>query len=280
MRRDSRRGAHSLIEMTVVLAIVAILLMGILTFFRTGQKQIVTVSDHAQARMNAIQVSDQVADDLVRCVVADAVTDLVFPVHIEDNGRTLWFRALHHRKYDAGTREMKLIARKITYASRPVGGNQPGRVVLRNGEPLKALGGIGNLDPVSDLTFKEMDKARACELGISPFHAIEVRVQPRGQWDVHNTSLAQLEANIQKRIVHLADLEAQFACMVSIKRSNPPPAFLAVYPDIDQLDLPWGGSCPLIEGAPNMPMDWLRPPGLIQYDDSTPFDHATADQDE
>jgi hypothetical protein len=138
----------------------------------------------------------------------------------------------------------------------------------------------GALDPVTDLTFRETDPKRACELGISPFHSIEIRVQPRGQWDVHNRALAGLDANVVARTVHLSDLEAQFACLVSIKRSNPPAAFLAVYPDIDRLELPWGGSCPLIEGAPNMPLDWLRPPGLIEYDDATPFDHATADQDE
>jgi hypothetical protein len=218
--------------------------------------------------MEAIRLLDLIAADLEKSMVDDDVRNVVFPITLPGDGSRMEFSGLHHREFDPATRQLRLVGRRMTYSTEPVGPGQTGVWVLRNGKR------IPGVSPVTRITFEPLDDRRACELAISPFHAINIRIIPRGAWDTRNEALAS-EVNEQTRLVHLVHIESQYACLLSIKKSNPPPG---AYPGIERLEDPYGGRCPQVSNAPSVPLDWVRPPGLVRCDPEV-FDDATANID-
>lgn len=265
--RHDRRG-FSLIEVMISAILVSVFTGAMVYFYQMGNMSVVKVSDHSQARIEAIRLLDLIASDLEKAVVDDDIRNVVFPVSLPGVGEQMEFSALHHREYDPATRQLKLVGRKMVYSVEPVGGGQPGLWVLRNGKR------VPGISPVTKITFEPLDDRRACELAISPFHAINIRIIPRGSWDTRNEGLAS-EANEQSRLVHLVHIESQYACLLSIKKANPPPG---AYPGIERLEDLFGGRCPQVTNAPSVPLDWVRPPGLVRCEQEM-FDDATANID-
>ena len=290
------RAGFTLIEVLLAVTLTAIVFGSTMYFFRMGNQSIIKISDHAQARMNAIKILNYIVDDLKRCVVDDSMARLIQPVEIyEGNSKSLTgsgdkivFYGIHHRRF--APPKMQLVAQRIEYGTEPLPGDPDAFIVTRNGVRLGGAG-LGHVDPVSRLRFDAMDIKQACQMRISPYHAITVRVFPRGNMDTKSWTKgaaaglkfgegdSTAERNVQQRLCRLSNIESQFACMLSIKNSikNSVPAQLA-YPDIALLDAPFGMNCPEIKQTVSHPMDWVRPPNLVLIDD-VPFNDQTANID-
>jgi hypothetical protein len=268
-RTDRQCAAFTLVEACIAMFLGSMVLGATVYFMRASNMQIVKTSDHAQARMDAIKILNAMGADLDRLVIDDTIRSLVFPVDIKDEGRALEFWALHHREYSQTTAAMALVARKIVYTAEVL--PRGGRGVMRNGRRLGGEG-VGAIGAVSGLRFETISQKRADALGISPFHAFFAKVYARGAWDVNNAALAG-EANVQQRLFHLGHIESQYACMLSVKRAGPP---AGVFTGLDQLPEPPA----LSYVGPAIPMDWVRPLGLVRYDTARPFDDETADVDQ
>lgn len=267
------RPAFTLVEMLIAVAIGTVVLATAVEFLRVGNKSVATTSDHAIARMEAMKIHEAIREDLDRLVVDDDLMHLAVPVTLKDKGAKLEFYALHHREVSKSKGELTLVGRPIVWTSEPAPGG--GRTVLRNGKRFAGTG-LGAIGPVTDLKFAPLDRKQACELQISPYHALWVKVYPRGAWDRRNQRLAS-EANVQARLIHMSHIESQYACMLTIKKAGPP---AGVFTNLDQLDDPFQTfDCPDKAAPPSIPLDWVRPLGLVRYDKSAPFDDKDADED-
>ncbi len=275
-----RRG-FTLVEAMLAVILASIVFGGAIQFYRMGAMSVVKTSDHAQARMEAMKVLEKIREDLDRLVVDDDLANLVVPVKLSDKVpgkeqyRKIEFFALHHRDLDKSSKKMRLIARQMTWTSQKLTAPQTGAVVMRNGEKF-AYSGIGSVGPVTDLTFSPLSREEFCEMQISPYHALWVRVYPRGAWDAFNKGLAS-EANAQARLMHLSHIESQYACMLTLRYSNPP---AGVFKNLNMLDDPFVTfNCPIKTIPKELPLDWVRPLGLVEYDKAAPFKDDDADLD-
>ncbi len=269
----SGRNGFTLVETLIALALGITVLAGTIQFLNVSNRSVVKTSDHVQGRIEASRILDAIQADLERAVVDDDLINLVIPLHFEDGGQRFWFYAFHHREVDESIQSMTLVARKLIWDTVPAPGG--GFHVRRNGKRFSPAG-LTPVGPVSELRFESLTRDQACELQVSPYHAAFVKVYMRGAWDKKNSALAS-EANVQTRLMHVSHIESQYACMLTIKNSGPPSG---VFTNLDKLDDPFTTfNCPIQSIPSSIPLDWVRPLGLVQYDDSRTFDDERLDED-
>ncbi|MBI4872764.1 MAG: hypothetical protein HY814_14500 [Candidatus Riflebacteria bacterium] len=268
------RAGVTLVEVLLAVALAALVFGTAIQFFRMGNLQVVKVSDHAQARMEAMKVLDALREDLDRVTVDDDIANLVIPLRLKDNGRTLQFFALHHRELNTSKKTMTLVAREMTWTSHKLTSPQTGAVVMRNGKKFGGEG-LGSIGPVSDLVFEPLTRDQACSMQLSPYHAVWVKVFPRGALQIDNKAMA---SHPQVRLLHLTHIESQYACMLTIRNAGPPSG---VFKNLEMLDDPFVTfNCPIKTIPNSLPLDWVRPLGLVKFDKGKPYDDKDEDKDE
>lgn len=267
MPSPRRRGLTAL-ELLFA-SVLSLVVFGVtMAMMHTGTKGVVSVTDHAQAREEAIRILDRIERDLDRIVVGDAYDRTTFPnvvepVLLDDRPQAskFMFYALHHREFRQAERRMNLIGQVIEY--KVIARDGGGVDLLRNDERV-------NRDPLEDVRVELIDPDEAGQLGISPFHAFHVVIYPRGAWDARNEGLKT--RNPQRRLFHLRGIESQYACLLSLKRAGAPYPILALLPDP-----PPRSQLYQQYSLDRVPMDWMRPTGLITLDPEF-FDEETVGQ--
>lgn len=265
--RGTRRGA-TLLEVLFAIVLMMIVMGGATAFFHSGTRSVVTSTDHAQAREDAMKVLERVGQDLDRLIVSDSPDQVTFPSVLEPlliaadqpQASKFMFYGFHHREYDRSTREMKLIGMLIEYkvVKRPDGGVD----LLRNDEPI-------NPSPLSDVRIRSIPEEEAATLNISARHAFKITVHPRGTWNTRNQALA--EHNPQTRLFHLSGIESQYSCLLSLKESGAP----YPYPILAALPPPPPRPEAYAQYGLSVPLDWMQPLGLVKLEEAF-FDDATA----
>ena len=277
MRRPLRRRAFTLLETLFAIVLTLIIMGGVMAFFQTGTRSVVVATDHAQARDDALVMFHAIAQDLDRIIIADdydatSFPNVVEPILIDDapRGSKFLFYGFHHREFDWSQRKMTLHGNLIEYRVVPVDPGDPsaGVDLYRNDEDVPL-----NPNPLSDVRFERIPDDEAADLGISPFHAVRVRILPRGVWDTKNEKLAAY--NAQTRLFHLKGIESQFAVLLSLKESGAGP-YYRILSD-PRLVVPERLEVYRQYNLDQVPLDWLRPQGLVKLNPEY-FDYETADE--
>lgn len=283
LARASRRG-WTLLEVLFVIVLMFIMLGVVFSWFQAGTKSVVTTTDHAQAREDAITVLSVIQKDLDRLVIDDMITSDNVVENFEDfpsvfkpirifnapqAGKFAFF-AFHHRRFFKSEARMELVGHFIEYKvvklPPDANGNPQGVDLLRNDKVI-------NPAPLEDVIFQPIDKVKAGQIGLSPFHAFEVEIHPRRQWDQRANQIRKIPPI--RQLFHLKGIESQYACLLSLKRANAP------YSGLEQVkELPPESEIFQKYNLYDVPMDWIRPVGLISIDPNTLFDDATVNQHE
>lgn len=294
----SRRAAWTLLEVLFVVVLTFIMLGVVFAWFQTGTKSVVTTTDHAQARADAISMLEIIQKDLDRLVIDDMMTEeqkvegMDFPsvftpikiVNLEvadpdsdapPQSGSFAFFAFHHRRFYQSQGRMELVGHFIEYQVKKIDGDNNGVDLLRNGEPI-------NPAPLEGIGFKTISPEHARKLGISPMHCFQALIYPRRQWDQQANKRRRMKPI--KKLFHLKGVESQYACLLSLKRAGAP------YAGLDKVPEPPEAGSPLLDkyGLYDVPMDWIRPVGLVNLGPPntrnkvayTMFDDATVNKHE
>lgn len=265
---------HTLLEVMLAVTVSMIVMVGVVDFFRTGSQSVVKTSDHAAARIEAMQVLEQIGWDLDRLLVGDQIDDPKASVSKPlgkfvdlPQGSSFGFYAFHHREAYRTLKKILLKGHWVDYrVVKQAGG---GVDLLRNDRPV-------NKFPLSDVRLAKLDPVQAREQGLSPEHALTVKIYPRGEWDSGNLNLAS-EANVQQRTFHLRGVESRYAVLMSLRRvldaagQGYPPGYekLALLPTPPAADAD--------PSAGTVILDWMQPQDLVFLEDRV-FDDESADR--
>jgi len=266
------RRAFTALEVLIAAVLMSVVLLGGLGMFGTGSRGMTRTAAHASARDDALRIMNRFGRDLDRLVVGDdfdtgRYPSVVDPLKYEDDGaaQTLEFYAYHHRRFHLEERRMELVGHRIRYQVRPRTRGE-GVDLLRNGEAVNRM-------PLHSVSFHFLDREQAGQLGVSPEHAVELVLRP---WMADRRAGAALaEGHAQARLFHLRNVESQYACLLSLKRAGAPYPILAMVPDP-----PKAASVQREYDLDQVPLDWLRPLGLVAIERGVAFDDATENQHE
>lgn len=270
-----RRGAFTVLEILFVVVLMLVIMGGLLAMFSTGTRTVVITTDHAVVRDEALSLLHAIGQDLDRIVIADdfdrtTFPNVVEPILIKDQeyGSKFMFYGFHHRVYHWAEKRMELVGNRIFYEVRPVDPADPtqGVDLYRNDEeyPLNAI-------PLADVRFQMLSEEEAAELAISPYHAIRVVIRPKGVWDPRNDRLTEFHA--QTRLFHLKGIESQFAVLLSLKEAGAG-VYYRILAD-PRLKVPDRLDVYSTYNLDQVPMDWLRPRGIVTLSDEY-YDYETA----
>jgi type II secretory pathway pseudopilin PulG len=286
---SSRREGFSLLEVLFAATLLFVMLAGVFTWFQAGTMSVVTTTDHAQARADAIQVLNVIQNDLDRLVIDDMIgaglkiEDMdagnfpnvyrpmrIIDLEIDPNKKdqdvtavptsgSFAFFAFHHRRYYKDEERMELAGHFIEYQVKKIP-DDPKHAGVLMGVNLLRNGYIINPAPLLGVGIRFLDKVKAEELGLSPYHSFEVIIWPRRQADVGANKTRRMPP-IKKRF-QLKGVESQYACLLSLKRSNAPPGYTGLN---DIPEPPTGEMESVYQNYQlyEVPMDWLRPNGLV-----------------
>jgi hypothetical protein len=279
--------------------------MGIMfTFMQAGTKSVVTTSDHAQAREDAIKILNVIQRDLDRLVIDDMITkdneiegeefpSVFNPIRIINlevtdatendappQSGSFGFFAFHHRRFYESEGRMELAGQFIEYQVKPAvdedGNTIEGVDLHRNGKPI-------NPSPLEGIGFKVLSQEKAQAMGVSQYHAFEALIYPRRQFDQKANKIRRMKPI--KKLFHLKGVESQYACLLSLKRADAPYVGLDRVPEPNEDP----GSLMAQYGLYDVPMDWIRPVGLVNLGPAgtknevglnTIFDDETVNQHE
>jgi hypothetical protein len=102
---------------------------------------------------------------------------------------------------------------------------------------------------------------------------VRVSILPRGIWNTKNENLAK--HNAQTRLFHLKGIESQFAVLLSLKEAGAGP-YYRILSD-PRLVVPERLEVYRTYNLDQVPLDWLRPQGLVQLNPEY-FNYETADE--
>jgi prepilin-type N-terminal cleavage/methylation domain-containing protein len=268
MQGTSRREGFTALEVLIAVSLMAVVLMGGLALFRTGSRGLTTTAAHAVIREEALRLLERFGQDLDRLVVGDDFDKGRFPSVVDPvrlvghgDGQELTFYAYHHRRFHLEDRRLVLVGQRVRYwiREREEG---PGVDLYRNDEKLNRI-------PLHSAEFRFLDAADAGQLGISPRHAIELILRPLTPGKPDDDRLAK--HNAQSRLFRMRNVESQYACLLTLKEAGAPYPILAKVPSP-----PRRARVYQKYRLDQVPLDWMRPLGLIAIDRGTDYDDATA----
>lgn len=266
MRRSSR-GAFTALEVMIAVVLMSVILTGAIALFGTSSKGLTTTAAHAEIRSEAMRVMEVFGRDIDRLVVGDdfdtgRFPSVVDPIELEHgpDGTRLTFYAYHHRRFHREERRMELVGQRVRYEVRS---RRPGIGVdlLRNEVAVNRM-------PLHSVEIRTLDPTEAGTLGVSPLHALELTLRPLTPGRGDDERLARNHA--QARVFHMRNVESQYACLLSLKRAGAPYPILAMVPNPPRQAAIHGRY-----QLDQVPLDWLRPLGLVAIERHVDFDDAT-----
>lgn len=274
MRASRRRGGFTGLEVLIASSLMALVLGGGLMLFRTGSKGLTSTAAHATAREEALRLLEGFGRDIDRLVVGDGFDTGRFPSVIEpvelgttEDGQDLMFYAYHHRRFHTEERRLELVGQRVRYAIRE---RTDGRGVdlFRNDARLNRI-------PFHSAEFRFLDAAEAGQLGISPRHAIELVLRPSMPGRAGAGRDRKAEAHAQSRLFRMPNVESQYACLLTLKEAGAPYPILAMVPSP-----PRRAQVYQKYKLDQVPLDWMRPLGLVHIETTQDFDDSTEYQHE
>lgn len=272
MPASERRAGFTALEVLIAASLMAVVLVGGLMVFRTGSKGLTSTAAHAVVREEALRLLEGVGRDMDRLVVGDDFDrgdfpSVIDPVRLEqfEDGQELTFFAYHHRRFHTRDRRLQLVGHRVRYRiqAREDG---PGVDLLRNDVRLNRI-------PFHSAEFRFLDAADAGQLGISPRHAVELVLRPLTPGRPGDDRLAKNHA--QSRLFRMRNVESQYACLLTLKEAGAPYPILAKVPSP-----PRRARVYQKYRLDQVPLDWMRPLGLIALERGVDYDDQTANQHE